>query len=82
MNDRSDQYWKTPDIYLAAFLYARGAVVVGMEMVDGKPIYSFLDSTDRRTWHTDYHTGTPTIDVRLYVYALRDLLQRSRKSLR
>ena len=81
MNNDSSKYWKTPDIHLAAFLYARGAVIVGIEAVDRKPIYSFIDSADRQAWYSDYHTGSPFIDVRIYVYALRDLQQKSRRAI-
>ena len=82
MTDPSDKYWRTPDIYLAAFLYARGAIIVGVEKIEGKPMYSFVDSAERRLWHTEYHAGKPLVDVRIYVYALRDLLGKSRQSLR
>ena len=82
MTDHSDKYWKTSDIYLAAFLYARGAIIVGVERIEGKSMYSFVDSEDRRLWHTEYHTGNPLVDVRIYVYALRDLFGKSRQSLR
>jgi hypothetical protein len=80
MEISNDKYWNTSDYHLAAFLYARGTAIVGIEAPNGRPVFAFLNTAERQQWHKEYQAGTPTINVRLYVYALRELRQRGRRA--
>jgi hypothetical protein len=76
MNNSQNKYWKTVDLYLAAFLYGRGAIIVGIEAVERKATFSFIDSLDRQNWHEEFRSGTPMIDARIYICAIQTLRQK------
>jgi hypothetical protein len=80
MNRESNQYWKTADLHLAAFLFAKGGVIVGVDAHRGPPIFAFLNTPELEGLQADYKTGSPFIDVRIYVYALKSLQDKGRKA--
>jgi len=82
MPENSNRYWKTGDWYLAAYLFARGAIVVGIEAKEGRPMFSFLDSLERQSLQQEYRAGKPMVDARIYVYALRDLREKGNHAVR
>jgi len=71
-----DKYWRTKNLYLAAFLFGRGAIIVGLELINGRTSYGFIDSLERQTWHDEFRSGTPMIDVRIYIRALQILQEK------
>jgi len=81
MNKKQNRYWKTSDLYVAAFLYGKGASVVGIEAVESKATFTFLDSFDRYTWHYDFQSGKPLIDARIYALAIQTLKHKAMDAL-
>ncbi|MBI1974314.1 MAG: hypothetical protein HYS51_00420 [Candidatus Zambryskibacteria bacterium] len=73
-----DRYWKTRDLFLAAYLFARGATIVGIEANGHEVVFTFIDSLDRQNWHDEYLLlGKPLINVRVYISALETLRQKA-----
>jgi len=70
------EYWKTANLYLAAFLFSKNSIVVGIDATERRAIFSFLDSPERQTWQEEFESGTPMIDVRIYICALETLKQK------
>ncbi len=64
------------DLYLAAFLFGKGAIIVGIEAVEKKAIFTFINSLERQEWNNEFRSGTPMIDVRIYICALQILRQK------
>jgi hypothetical protein len=81
MSKHVHRYWRTTDLYLAAFLFARGAIVVGIEADQEHAEFSFLDTSERQTWHDEYKSGNPMIDARIYAYAVSDLQIKGRHAI-
>ena len=73
MNKLINKYWKTRDLYLAAYLFARGAIIVGIQANESKIVFTFLDSLNRQNWMDEFRSGRPLIDARIYVCAIRTL---------
>ena len=76
MNNQKNKYWKTTDLYLAAFLFGRGAIIVGVEAFETKAIFTFIDSLDRQNWNDEFRSGTHLIDARIYICAIQTLRQK------
>jgi len=64
------KYFRTHDFYLAAYLFARGAVIVGIQMQNNGIVFTFLDSLDRQNWFDEYKRGKPFVDARIYACAI------------
>lgn len=76
MKTHDQRYWRTSDPYLAAFLFARGAIIVGIQACPGKMTFSFQDSGDRERWCDEYRARRASVNVRIYVAAL-EMLRRN-----
>lgn len=76
MSNSKHKYWKTTDLYLAAFLFGKGAIIVGIQASERKAIFTFIDSLDRQNWHDEFRSGTPMVDARIYICALQILRQK------
>jgi hypothetical protein len=77
MTKPNRRYWKTRDIYLAAYLFTNGATIVGIEADEKKAVFSFLDSFDRENWTEKFHCGDAPVDAQTYVCALKTLKQKA-----
>lgn len=73
MKQSKDKYWKTTDLYLGAYLFARGSVIAGIEATDAGVAFTFVECFDRQNWHDEFCYGWPLIDARTYVTAIRTL---------
>jgi len=73
MNKSKDKYWKTCDRYLAAYLFAKGAVMVGIEAHDTTVIFTFIDSLNRQPLVDDFSSGKSLINAKLYAAAVQHL---------
>jgi hypothetical protein len=77
MTKSNDKYWRTTDLYLGAYLFARGAAIAGIEARDSGVAFTFIESWDRQNWNDEFCFGCPLIDARIYVTALRTLQDKS-----
>jgi hypothetical protein len=80
-NNIERKYWKTGDVYLAAFLFARGVPVIGIAPYHRTIGFSFIDSRDRQTWYEEYKSGKPLVDARIYAVALSTLERHAARAL-
>lgn len=82
LSRHNDQYWKTTDFYLAAYVYAQGGDLVGVEGNSHEVIYSFVDSEklQRSVWEFQSATEA-TIDARLFASAIETLETERRQCL-
>jgi hypothetical protein len=81
MNKHQNRYWNTNDLYIAAFLFGKGATIVGIEANDSKATFSFLDSFHRYNWHYEFTSGKPLIDARVYALAIQALKHKAMDAL-
>ena len=70
MHNNTNRYWRTRDFYVAAYLFARGAVITGIFIENHRPVFSFLDSPDRGDWEDEFRFGKPMIDARVLISAI------------
>jgi hypothetical protein len=70
MTHTNDKYWRTNDFYLAAYLFARGAVITGIHVNDGRAAFAFVDSVEMDDWYDEFRFGNPLIDARILICAL------------
>jgi hypothetical protein len=82
MRNRDSKYLRTRSLYLAAFLFAKGAELVGLgEFGDGRVTLSFVRSPESEIWACEFKSGrTVSVDARLYLHALK-FLSRERQEL-
>jgi hypothetical protein len=73
MIKQRERYWKTDDIYAAAYLFSRNCIIVGIEADGSRAVFSFVDSLELTGWLAELKSGRPTVDVRMYICALRIL---------
>ena len=73
MNRLISRYWKTGDLYLAAYLFARSGIIVGIQADESKVVFTFLDSLKRQNLMDEFRSGKPLIDARIYTCAIRTL---------
>jgi hypothetical protein len=76
MTRLSTKYWRTREFYLAAYLFARGAIIVGIHPQNSGVVFTFLDSFDRQSWSDEFKSGKPLIDARTYACAILTLQQK------
>jgi len=81
MNETKHKYWKTTDLYLAAFLFGKGAVIVGIDAVETRATFTFIDSLSRQSWQDEFRSGRPLIDARVYVIAINTLKHKALEAL-
>jgi hypothetical protein len=77
MKNAHDKYWKTTDLYLGAYLFARGAIIAGIEGTVTGIVFTFVECWDRQNWNDEFCFGWPLIDVRTYVSAIRTLQEKA-----
>ena len=63
-------YWRTPELCLAAFVFARGGVLTGVFAVGKDVIFSFADEPECRAARHEFARSRALIDARIYAYAL------------
>jgi len=76
MNKSHDRYWRTSDLFLAAYLFGRGAIIAGVQARDHRAVFAFIDSMERQNWHDEFRSGIPMIDARIYIFAMQILRRR------
>ena len=81
MNKKQNRYWKTNDLYVAAFLFGKGATIVGIGASESKATFSFLESFDRFNWHYEFKSGRPIIDARVYALCIQTLKHKAMDAL-
>ncbi len=63
--------YETTDLYLSAFLKARGLLLVDRRLDGRRVTFVFADRTDRRSLVTEFY-GNGQVYVNDYVHALQD----------
>jgi hypothetical protein len=72
-----DKNIKTDSFYMAAYIFAKGAELSGIEIVDEKVTFSFVDSPTCSLWVYEFTQGPEAfVDARLYLNALKILSTR------
>lgn len=72
----TNRYWRTDDLYLAAFLFAKGVILTGIDISKRRADFAFADSFQRELWHEEYEDGKPMINVHMFAAALETLRQK------
>jgi Domain of unknown function (DUF5659) len=67
------QYSKTRDLHLAAYLFARGATIVGVQADERKAVFTFLSSLDLKNWIDEFRSGKAPIDACVFVLSIKTL---------
>lgn len=81
MSCDSPKFMKLYSLYQAAFLFAKGAELAGVEMDQGQVSFSFINSPECEIWANEFKNGPEAlIDARLYMNALQ-VLSRQRQEL-
>jgi hypothetical protein len=70
MTHATDKYWRTSDFYLAAYLFAKGAVITGVRADDGRAAFAFLNSPEMDEWYDEFRFGKPLIDARILIWSI------------
>jgi hypothetical protein len=74
MSKRSTtKYWKTREIFIAAYLFARQGILVGIHPDENGVTFVFLDTIDRFNCIEEFRFGKPVICPRVYACAIRTL---------
>jgi hypothetical protein len=81
MSKRNHKAWRTRDLYLASFLFARGIPIIGVYFSHGEIVFAFVDSAERENWCDQFSSGTPSVDARIYAVAVSALQQRATDAL-
>jgi hypothetical protein len=81
MNKKTGKYWKTTDLYLAAFLFAKGETIVGIEATTKSVVFTFLDPLTCGSFYLLFQAGGPLIDARIYACAIKTLKSKALDSL-
>jgi len=81
MNRTVSKYWKTRNLYLAAYIYARGEVIVGIEADEHRVVFTFLDSANLQSRHHEFRLGKPLVNARIYSCAISTLKNKAIDSL-
>ena len=66
----NDKYFRTSDFYLAAYLFARGAIITGINVDTGRAVFAFLDSMELDDWYEEFRFGKPLIDARFLICSI------------
>lgn len=73
MITHTNKHWKTDDLYLAAFLFAKGTILTGVDVTKRRADFAFADSFQRELWHEEYEDSKPMVNVHMFVAALETL---------
>jgi hypothetical protein len=68
------RYYRTSNLYLAAYLYAHNLSLVNIDKTDPKKCtFVFRDSPEREDLASRFMFGKAPVDARLYSEAIREL---------
>ena len=75
LTSKDDRYFRTPDLYLAAYLFSKNLWLVNIDRTDRKNCFLvFTDTAEREELVLNYRYGKEAlVDARKYAYALRKL---------
>ena len=80
MSNKS-RYWTTKSLPLAAFLFGRGAILAGIHISQGEPVFAFVNTPDVQAWVGQFRSGPALIDARMYAHALSNLQEQTNDAL-
>ncbi len=75
LNNRDSRYYRTSDLYLAAYLYTHTLPIVNIDKTNPKRcVFVFRDTPQRESLETKFLFGIEApVDAILYAQAIRDL---------
>ena len=73
MNRRNRNYSRIRDLYLAAYLFVCGGIIVGIEADEQKVVFAFVDSLEIQDRKDDYISGKAVVNTGKYVTAIKTL---------
>lgn len=75
-NQTENKYFRSSDFYLCCYLFARNAVIVGLDKTNPKrAVFSFETSLDLEQWVADYWQNKAVVNPAVFVYAIKELKQ-------
>ncbi len=78
---RHSRYWTTGLLYVASFVFAKGAELVDVRAAHGNVVFVFARTFACQAAIAEFERGKPLIDARLYAYALGQLQQQAEDAL-
>ena len=75
LTSKDDRYFRTPDLYLAAYLFSKDLWLVNIDRTDRKNcLFVFKNTPEREELVTNYGNAQEVlVDARKYAYAIRKL---------
>jgi len=71
------RYFRSSDFYLVAFLFAKGAVLVGIDKTNPKrAIFAFEKSAEMEQEADDYLNNRASVNPKVFMYAIKELKQK------
>lgn len=75
-NQRENKYFRSSDFYLCCYLFAKGAVIAGLDKTNPKrAVFSFETSSELEQLVEDYWQNKAVVNPAVFVYAIKELKQ-------
>ena len=75
-NQKENRYFRSSDFYLCCYLFAKSAVIVGLDKTNPKrAVFCFETSQELEQCVEDYWQNKAVVNPAIFVYAIKELKQ-------